>query len=65
MSKLTDKDTLRSLAPEGFSYLGYWDKLYHYQKQLDSGEYVELKANTEDVKNGHIKMMAERGYSRA
>jgi hypothetical protein len=59
-----NKELLRSLAPEGWEYGGYWDKYYHYIKRTDDYKYIELRVIAKDLIDGNINEMIECGVTR-
>lgn len=57
-----NKVLLRKLAPEGFSYQGYWNGLYHFSKEIKPGNWVDLRATDEDLINGNLDTMSKSVY---
>ena len=58
------KQQCRNLAPHGFVYGGYWDKLYHFIKGNSRMGFFDTACNQSDIDNGNLVYMAEHGLTR-
>jgi hypothetical protein len=59
-----NKELLRSLAPAGWNYGGYWNKYYHYIKETNDYKYIELRVIATDLIDGNILNMIKYGVTR-
>ena len=73
-----NKTFLSSIAPENFSYIGYFDGHYNYQKRIRGhykkidaktqkvipDKYVLIKAIKEDLSKENLQLMADKQLTR-
>jgi len=48
---------------DGFSWVGYWDKLHHFTKKIGN-IYTHIQANEQDIKTGNLNDMIKHNLTR-
>lgn len=61
---LLSKEYCRELAPSPYSFVGYWDSLYHFTKGGNREGFITIAASKDDIKSGSLALMAKKGITR-
>lgn len=59
---MLDKNFLRQLKPNGYSWTHFRDGIYYFSRKEQTG-YSQICCSEEQLTNGDLEFMAENGYT--